>query len=76
MRIFTGEELVKVRHILGMSQRELASVVGCSQPLINKIEIGQRRLTSKVNERIQTEIFRYIDKETLFKMLDGEIEFK
>lgn len=73
-RQFTKEDMKNIRYILGMSQKEFALLIGVSQQLISFIEKGTYSVTKTTNNKIHSVVYRYIDKETLFKILDGEVE--
>lgn len=74
MRYFSNQEVKTIRYILGMTQTEFAQLIGCTQQLISYIEHEKVPVSHKVNESIHKVVVPYIDKETLFKILDGEIE--
>lgn len=50
--ILNVNSLRAVRTVHGLSQRKLAALIGVDGSLINKIELGQRRLTPKIEKRI------------------------
>ncbi|WP_195536186.1 helix-turn-helix domain-containing protein [Bacillus paralicheniformis] len=75
MRVFTNEEIKQTRkYILVMSQQEFAEVVGISQQLVSFIEKGVTPVSTRTDEKVKRAVFEYIDEETLFNLLDGELE--
>jgi transcriptional regulator with XRE-family HTH domain len=57
-KVFSDPELItKARKQLGLSQVELARAAGISPALMNKIELGHRRVTESVGNRIWSALY-------------------
>ncbi|MFE4073416.1 helix-turn-helix domain-containing protein [Peribacillus sp. YIM B13477] len=75
MKQLNGKDVRNIRkYILIQSQDEFALAIGISQQMVSFIENGVKPVTKKVNEKIHEGVEKYIDRETLYKILDGEIQ--
>src|SRR5688572_11713846 len=45
--------LAVLRQILGLGQKEMAALIGCSRPTIQAIELGKLKLSDKLGDRIR-----------------------
>ncbi len=63
----TNQKYKKVRLKLGLTQAELANIVGMTQPAIARIETGERNVTLQQHAMIK--LLLWIKKKNLFQEL-------
>lgn len=72
MRKLEPNDIIPIReYIMCLSQRQFARLIGVSQATVFKWEHGQlKKLSPKHLDKLEQSVFRVVERETLFKLID------
>ena len=72
----TAEQLYKIRKVYRLTQADIGALADVSDAYINQVELGKRKLSRKVNDKIVEELRLSPDKLSQILAVFKEYEIK